>query len=37
MTPKVKGGGAGVSKNMHIMSTNLAKTSVWKHEYDVKL
>jgi len=22
---------------MHIMSTNFAKTSVWKHEYDVKL
>ena len=24
-------------KNMHIMSTNFAKTLVWKHEYDVKL
>jgi len=22
---------------MHIMSTNFAKTLVWKHEYDVKL
>jgi len=22
---------------MHIMTTNLAKTLVWKHEYDVKL
>jgi len=22
---------------MHIMSTNVAKTLVWKHEYDVKL
>jgi len=22
---------------MHILSTNFAKTLVWKHEYDVKL
>jgi len=22
---------------MHIMSTNFAKTLVWKHEYDVRL
>jgi len=26
-----------VYKNMHIMSTNFAKTLVLKHEYDVKL
>jgi len=24
-------------KNMHIMSTNFAKTLVWKYDYDVKL
>jgi len=29
--------GRCVQKNMHIMSTNFAKTLVWKHEYDVKL
>jgi len=23
--------------NMHIVTTNFAKTLVWKHEYDVKL
>jgi len=26
-----------VETNMHIMSTNFAKTLVWKHEYDVIL
>ena len=26
-----------MSKNMHIMSTNVAKTLVWKHENYVKL
>ena len=29
--------GECVLKNMHIMSTNSAKTLVWKHEYDVQL
>jgi len=24
-------------KNMHIMSTNLAKTLIWKYDYDAKL
>jgi len=24
-------------KNMHIMSTNFAKTLVWEHDYDVQL
>jgi len=24
-------------KNVHIMSTNFAKTLVWKQDYDVKL
>jgi len=26
-----------VQKNVHIMSTNFAKTLVWKQDYDVKL
>jgi len=26
-----------VEKNVHIMSTNFAKTLVWKQDYDVKL
>jgi len=25
-----------VYKNMRIVSTNFAKTLVWKHEYDIK-
>jgi len=25
-----------MEKNMHIMSTDFAKTLVWKHDYDVK-
>jgi len=29
--------GECVKKNVRIMSTNFAKTLVWKHEYDVKL
>jgi len=27
----------GLATPLHIMSTNFAKTLVWKHEYDVKL
>jgi len=29
--------GEWMEKNMHIMSTDFAKTLVWKHDYDVKL
>jgi len=35
MTHKIRG--VDVEKYAYYMSTNFAKTLVWKHEYDVKL